>query len=55
MEAGCISTVWQDAIANEMLVEQAAERWDLPIAAVHGMVQFCGSQRDFIRLEADKE
>ncbi|MEQ9368031.1 MAG: hypothetical protein RIG63_03225 [Coleofasciculus chthonoplastes F3-SA18-01] len=49
------STVWQDKIANEMTPEQAAENWDLPLAAIYEVIHYCESNRDLIKLEADEE
>lgn len=49
------STVWQDMIANQMTLEQAAENWDLPIAAIDEVVRYCESHQELLRLEAEDE
>jgi hypothetical protein len=49
------STIWQDMIANEMSVEDAADNWDLPLDAIDEVVRYCESHHDLLRLEADKE
>ncbi|MEQ9355272.1 hypothetical protein [Coleofasciculus chthonoplastes] len=49
------STVWQDKIVNKMTLEQAAENWDLPLAAIYEVIHYCESNRDLIKLEADEE
>jgi hypothetical protein len=49
------STVWQDTIANQMSLEQAAENWDLPLSAIYEVVQYCESHSELLKLEADEE
>ena len=49
------STIWQDMIANEMSVEEAADNWNLPLDAIDEVVRFCESYRDLLKLEAEKE
>jgi uncharacterized protein (DUF433 family) len=49
------STLWQDMISNGMSPEQAAENWDLPLAAVHEAIQYCKTNRDLLRMEAEEE
>lgn len=48
-------TVWQDMIANAMTAEQAADNWELPLAAIQEVIQYCETHQDLIRLEADEE
>ncbi|MEM6837662.1 MAG: hypothetical protein AAF609_12495 [Cyanobacteria bacterium P01_C01_bin.120] len=49
------ATLWQDMIANQMVPEQAAENWNLPLAAVQEVIQYCEAHQDLIRLEAEEE
>ena len=49
------STIWQDMIANEMSVEEAADNWNLPLDAIDKVVRYCESYRDLLKLEAEKE
>ncbi len=49
------STIWQDMIANEMSVEEAADNWDLPLDAIDEIIRYCESHQDLLRLEADEE
>ncbi len=49
------STVWQDMIANQLSLEQAAENWDLPLAAICEATQYCESHQELLNLEADEE
>ena len=50
-----VSTLWQDMIANQMTIEQAAENWDLPPAAIHEAIQYCETHQDLLKLEAEEE
>jgi uncharacterized protein (DUF433 family) len=50
-----VSTLWQDMIANQMTIDQAAENWDLPLAAVHEAIQYCETHQDLLKLEAEEE
>jgi uncharacterized protein (DUF433 family) len=49
------STVWQDMVANQLSPEQAAENWDLPLAAIDEAIQYCASHPELLKLEADEE
>ena len=49
------STIWQDMIANEMSVEEAADNWNLPLDAIDEVVRYCESHQDLLKLEADEE
>ena len=44
------STIWQD-----MSPEQAAENWDVPLAAIYEVIRYCESHRELLKLEADEE
>jgi hypothetical protein len=48
------STVWQDAIANEMTHREAADNWDLPLDAIDEIFRYCESHQDLLKLEADE-
>jgi uncharacterized protein (DUF433 family) len=49
------STVWQDMLINKMSPEQAAENWDLPLAAIYENIRYCESHRELLELEANEE
>jgi len=49
------STIWQDMLANHMTPEQAAENWDLPLAAIDEVLRYCEQHRQLLELEADEE
>ncbi len=49
------STVWRDMIANQMSAEEAADNWNLPLAAIHEAVSYCESHAELLKLEAEEE
>ena len=49
------ATLWRDMLANNLTPEQAAENWDLPLAAVQEAVQYCETHQDLLKLEAEEE
>ncbi len=49
------SIVWQDALANQMSLEQVAENWDLPLEAISEVMNYCQINRSLIELEAREE
>ena len=42
-------------ISNQMSPEEAAENWDLPLAAIHEVIRYCESHQELIKLEAEEE
>ncbi len=38
-----------------MTIAEAAENWDLPVAAIDEAVRYCERHQDLIKLEADEE
>jgi hypothetical protein len=49
------SIVWQDLITNQMSAEQAAENWNLPLPAIHEIIDYCQNNQELLKLEADEE
>lgn len=49
------SSVWNDMVANQMTIEEAAADRDLPISAVREAIKYCEQNMDLIRMEADEE
>jgi uncharacterized protein (DUF433 family) len=49
------ATLWRDMIANDMTPEQAADNWDLPLAAIQEAIRYCEAHQDLLRLEAEAE
>lgn len=49
------STLWQDVVAHQMTIAEAAENWDLPLTAVQEAMHYCEMNQDLLRLEAEEE
>ncbi len=49
------ATLWRDLLSNHMTPEQAAENWDLPLAAVCEAIRYCETHQDLLKLEAEEE
>ena len=49
------STIWQDMIANEMSIKEAADNWNLPLEAIDEVIRYCESHNDLLKLETDEE
>lgn len=48
-------TVWADMLTNSMTALQAAENWDLPLAAVEEISRYCESNKALLAMEAEEE
>jgi uncharacterized protein (DUF433 family) len=48
-------TVWMDMQTNGMTPEEAADNWDLPLAAVEEIGRYCEEQRALLEMEAEEE
>lgn len=49
------SIVWGDTIANKLSLAEAADNWDLPIAAIQEAIAYCEGHRSLLELEAEAE
>jgi len=49
------SVIYSDMIVNDETLEEAAENWDLPLAAIEEAIQYCQTHQDLLRREADEE
>ncbi|MCF5973056.1 hypothetical protein P2A63_05445 [Xanthomonas perforans] len=49
------SRVWEDARANGLSVEEAADNWDISIEAAQEVFRYCQAHQDLINAEADEE
>jgi uncharacterized protein (DUF433 family) len=49
------SAVWAGMRANELTVEEAADDWDLPIAAVREIIEYCDNNKQLLGMEAAEE
>lgn len=48
-------TVWMSMIVNEMTLEETADNWDLPLAAVIEAIEYCETHQDLLEQEAQRE
>ena len=49
------STVWREMQINQLSEAEAAENWNLPLAAIREIVRYCNANRDLLDMEADEE
>jgi hypothetical protein len=49
------SVVWNDMLANDQTVEEAAQNWDLPLEAIEECIRYCESNLDLIDRESEAE
>ena len=47
--------VWMDIIINGETSQQAAENWDLPLAAVQEAINYCETHQELLQKEAEIE
>lgn len=48
-------TLWMNMIVNDMTSEEAADNWDLPLAAVHEAIEYCETHQELLQQEAEIE
>ncbi len=46
------SVIYSDIIVNEMTLEEAADNWDLPLAAIEEIIKYCQSHQELLKQEA---
>ncbi len=49
------STVWQDMLLNQLSIDETAENFSLPIAAIHEIIRYCESNQELLKMEAEEE
>ncbi|MGH2413354.1 MAG: hypothetical protein ACRDEA_06625 [Microcystaceae cyanobacterium] len=47
--------VWMDMIVNGETPEEAADNWDLPLAAVREAIEYCETHQELLKQEALEE
>ncbi len=50
-----VSTVWGGMIANGLTLEEAADNWDLPIAAIEEAIKYCETNQAILAQDAEEE
>ena len=48
-------TVWSEMIANEDTISETAENWDLPIEAIREAIEYCETNQELLKSEAEEE
>lgn len=49
------AAVWSSMLVNNLSREDAAENWELPVAAIDEIVDFCELNKDLLQMEAAEE
>ncbi|MGK7872150.1 MAG: hypothetical protein AB4426_02180 [Xenococcaceae cyanobacterium] len=48
-------TLWVNMNVNEMTPSQAADNWELPLVAIHEVIEYCSKERELLKREAEEE
>ena len=48
-------TLWMNMIVNEITPEDAADNWELPLAAVYEAIEYCQTHQELLQQEAETE
>ncbi len=48
------SVIYSDLIANNETPAEAAENWDLPLAAITEVIEYCETNQELLKQEAEK-
>ena len=49
------SVIYSDMVANEETPQEAAENWDLPLAAIQEVIEYCQTHQELLNAEAAEE
>jgi uncharacterized protein (DUF433 family) len=49
------SVIYSDLIVNSETPEEAAENWDLPLAAIFEIIEYCRTHQELLKKEALEE
>ncbi|WP_413467383.1 hypothetical protein [Pleurocapsa sp. FMAR1] len=49
------SVIYSDMIVNDDTPSEALENWDLPLAAIEEVIEYCQSHQELLEQEAAKE
>jgi hypothetical protein len=47
--------VWSDMIVNNEIPSEAADNWDLPLAAISEVIEYCQTHQELLKKEALEE
>ena len=48
------SAIYLDMIVNEETLEEAAENWNLPLAAIEEVLKYCQTHEELLKSEANE-
>lgn len=48
-------TVWSDMLVNGDTLEEAADNWNLPLAAMQEVIGYCETHQELLQQEAEAE
>ena len=48
-------TVWSDLLVNGDTLLEAADNWDLPLAAIQEIIYYCQTHQSLLQQEAEEE
>ena len=48
-------TLWVNMKVNEMTPAEAADNWELPLAAIHEVIEYCETNQELLKREALEE
>lgn len=49
------SVIYSDMIVNEMTETDALDNWDLPLEAIHEIIEYCQTHQQLLQAEAVEE
>ncbi|ELR97821.1 hypothetical protein [Gloeocapsa sp. PCC 73106] len=48
------SVIYSDLIVNQMSLEEAADNWELPLAAIDEVIEYCQTHQELLKQEANE-
>lgn len=48
------SVIYSDMIVNEMTPQEVADDWELPLAAIEEVIEYCSTHRQILKQEAEE-
>lgn len=49
------SVIYSSMIVNNETLEEAADNWDLPLAAIEEVIKYCETHQELLKIEAREE
>jgi uncharacterized protein (DUF433 family) len=48
------SVIYSDMIVNEMTPQEVADDWELPLAAIEEVIEYCSTHQQILKQEAEE-